>query len=70
MPSRTTVPVNQLRAPAARRAHLDRFCAALWPARAEVRRRYARALGQRNALLGRIRAGAGAMETLDATSMP
>jgi DNA replication and repair protein RecF len=52
--------------PAARRAHLDRFCAALWPARAEARRRYARALGQRNALLGRIRAGAGAMETLDA----
>ena len=38
--------------PAARRAHLDRFCAALWPARAEARRRYGRALAQRNALLG------------------
>ena len=30
--------------PAARRAHLDGFCAALWPARAETRRRYSRAL--------------------------
>jgi DNA replication and repair protein RecF len=39
--------------PQVRRAHLDRFCAALWPARAEARRRYARALAQRNALLGR-----------------
>ena len=43
--------------PAGRRAHLDGFCAALWPTRAETRRRYARALAQRNALLGRIRAG-------------
>jgi DNA replication and repair protein RecF len=43
--------------PAARRAHLDRFCAALWPARVEARRRYGRALAQRNALIGRIRAG-------------
>ncbi|MBA2240133.1 MAG: DNA replication and repair protein RecF [Solirubrobacterales bacterium] len=39
--------------PAARRSHLDRFAAALWPARAEIRRRYARALSQRNALLAR-----------------
>ena len=45
--------------PAGRRAHLDGFCAALWPARAEARRRYSRALAQRNALLGRIRAGRG-----------
>ena len=52
--------------PAARRAHLDRFWAALWPARAEVRRRYARALAQRNALLGRIRAGDGDRGSLDA----
>jgi len=52
--------------PAARRAHLDRFCAALWPARAEARRRYGRALAQRNALLGRIRAGTGAVASLDA----
>ena len=44
--------------PAGRRAHLDGFCAALWPGRAETRRRYSRALAQRNALLGRIRAGA------------
>jgi DNA replication and repair protein RecF len=52
--------------PAARRAHLDRFCAALWPARAESRRRYARALAQRNALLGRVRAGSAAPRSLDA----
>ena len=43
--------------PAARRTHFDGFCAALWPTRGEARRRYARALAQRNALLGRIRAG-------------
>jgi DNA replication and repair protein RecF len=52
--------------PAGRRAHLDGFCAALWPARAEPRRRYSRALAQRNALLGRIRAGVASLETLDA----
>lgn len=52
--------------PAARRSHLDGFSAALHPARAESRRRYARALAQRNALVGRIRAGAGAEESLDA----
>jgi DNA replication and repair protein RecF len=43
--------------PANRRAHLDRFCAALWPARGGARSRYARALAQRNALIGRIRHG-------------
>ncbi len=43
--------------PAGRRAHLDGFCAALWPSRGEARRRYSRALAQRNSLLGRIRAG-------------
>jgi DNA replication and repair protein RecF len=52
--------------PAARRAHLDRFVAALWPARAELRRRYARGLAQRNALIGRIRAGAADAASLDA----
>lgn len=52
--------------PAARRAHLDRFCAALWPTRAEARRRYSRALAQRNALLGRIRAGASSAGSLEA----
>jgi DNA replication and repair protein RecF len=45
-------------APAARRAHLDRFVAALWPARAETRQAYSRALAQRNALLTRVRSGA------------
>jgi DNA replication and repair protein RecF len=46
-------------APAARRSHLDRFATALRPASVVPRRRYARALAQRNALLARIRAGAG-----------
>ena len=44
-------------APAVRRAHLDQLLAALWPARAAVRREYSRVLAQRNALLGRIRGG-------------
>jgi len=52
--------------PAGRRTHLDGFCAALWPTRGEARRRYSRALAQRNALLGRIRAGAASTSTLDA----
>ncbi len=43
--------------PSPRRAHLDRLVAALWPARADAAGAYARALGQRNALLGRIRRG-------------
>lgn len=46
-------------APALRRGHLDAFVAALWPARAQTRRAYAQSLAQRNALLGRLRAGAG-----------
>jgi DNA replication and repair protein RecF len=52
-------------APASRRAHLDRFLAALWPARGETRQAYSRALAQRNALLTRVRAGA-APASLDA----
>jgi len=52
--------------PAARRSHLDGFVAALRPARAEARRRYARALAQRNALLGRIRSGSAPSDSLDA----
>jgi DNA replication and repair protein RecF len=44
-------------APSARRAHLDRLSAALWPARAACRRRYGAALSQRNALLARSRGG-------------
>ena len=53
-------------APASRRAHLDQVVAALWPARAEARSAYSRALAQRNALLGRIRAGASGPSALDA----
>jgi DNA replication and repair protein RecF len=52
--------------PAERRTHLDRFIAALWPARAELRRRFGRALAQRNALLSRIRAGEVAVDALAA----
>jgi DNA replication and repair protein RecF len=43
--------------PALRRAHLDQLVAALWPARAETRRAYGRALAQRNALIARVRGG-------------
>src|SRR3954449_8354105 len=53
-------------APAARRAHLDQVVAALWPARAETRGAYSRALAQRNALVARIRAGAAGPAALDA----
>jgi DNA replication and repair protein RecF len=52
--------------PAARRAHLDRVVAALWPARADTRSAYSRALGQRNALLGRVRNGLAPANALDA----
>jgi len=52
--------------PAARRAHLDQVIAAAWPARAEIRRRYGRALAQRNALLSRVRSGAASASALDA----
>lgn len=63
MPDRLTLVKGP---PAARRSHLDGFVQALRPARAEARRRYARALSQRNALLGRIRAGAAGASSLDA----
>jgi len=53
-------------APAHRRAHLDRFCAAIWPARADLRARFGRTLAQRNALVARIRAGLGGAEALPA----
>jgi DNA replication and repair protein RecF len=43
--------------PALRRAHLDQFVAALWPARTVTRRSYSQALAQRNALIARIRSG-------------
>ena len=52
--------------PANRRSHLDRLGGALWPARAEARRRYGRALTQRNALLGRVRNGLAPKDSLDA----
>ncbi len=51
-------------APAVRRAHLDQFVAAMWPARVATRRAYAQALAQRNALLVRIRSGRGGRESL------
>lgn len=53
-------------APAVRRAHLDQLVAALWPARAETRRAFGRALAQRNALLVRVRDGRSAPDALDA----
>jgi DNA replication and repair protein RecF len=53
-------------APSARRAHLDHVIAALWPNRAETRSAYSRALAQRNALVGRIRAGGAGPAALDA----
>src|SRR5438105_9294028 len=52
--------------PAVRRAHLDQVVAALWPARAETRRAYGRALAQRNALLARVRAGTASRVALSA----
>jgi DNA replication and repair protein RecF len=55
-------------APAERRAHLDRFVAARWPSRAELRLRYGQALAQRNALLGRLAGGRGGdLEAWDAS---
>src|SRR3954451_25070946 len=53
-------------APATRRGHLDQLVAALWPARAETRAAYSRVLAQRNALIGRIRAGHSRPSQLDA----
>ena len=52
-------------APTLRRAHLDQFVAALWPARAATRRAYAQTLAQRNALIARIRTGSGSRASLD-----
>jgi DNA replication and repair protein RecF len=53
-------------APANRRAHLDQLVTALWPARGATRGAYSRALAQRNALLGRIRAGGASPDSLGA----
>ena len=51
--------------PAERRAHLDGFLAARWPARGELRKRFGQALAQRNALLARLAAGYGSHDELD-----
>jgi DNA replication and repair protein RecF len=53
-------------APALRRAHVDQLVAAAWPARAGTRRAYTQALAQRNALLGRVRAGRASRDSLPA----
>ena len=50
--------------PGVRRAHLDQFIGAMWPARVATRRAYAQALAQRNALIARIRGGRGSRESL------
>src|SRR3954451_9766099 len=52
-------------APANRRGHIDQLIAAMWPARAETRAAYSRALAQRNALIARIRAGVSLDRHLD-----
>jgi DNA replication and repair protein RecF len=52
-------------APAVRRAHLDQFISALWPARSDTRRLYSQALAQRNALVARIRSGRGSRASLE-----
>jgi DNA replication and repair protein RecF len=51
-------------APSLRRAHLDQFVAALWPARVATRRAYAQSLAQRNALISRVRTGDGHPDSL------
>ena len=51
--------------PAERRAHLDGFLAARWPARGELRKRFGQALAQRNAMLARVAAGYGSPAALD-----
>src|SRR5690349_6062677 len=53
-------------APAERRAHLDRFVAARWPSRAELRQRFGQVLAQRNALVARVAGGVGRETELDA----
>ncbi len=50
--------------PAERRAHLDGFIAARWPARGELRKRFGQAVAQRNALLSRLASGYGSPEDL------
>src|SRR3954465_14591028 len=52
--------------PSLRRAHLDQFAAALHPALADLRSRYARALAQRNALVARHSVARSVLEPWDA----
>src|SRR3954453_20022530 len=52
--------------PSLRRAHLDQFAAALHPALADLRSRYARALAQRNALVARHTVAPGMLDPWDA----
>jgi DNA replication and repair protein RecF len=52
-------------APVLRRAHLDQFVSALWPARSGTRRLYSQTLAQRNALIARIRTGRGTPASLE-----
>ncbi|MGN6254035.1 MAG: DNA replication/repair protein RecF [Solirubrobacterales bacterium] len=50
--------------PTERRAHLDGFVAARWPARGQLRKRFGQTVAQRNALLSRLGAGQGSPEDL------
>ncbi|HEX4717111.1 MAG TPA: DNA replication and repair protein RecF [Thermoleophilaceae bacterium] len=52
--------------PSLRRAHLDQFAAAVHPALADLRSRYARALAQRNALVARHSVAPGMLDPWDA----
>jgi DNA replication and repair protein RecF len=52
--------------PSLRRAHVDQFAAALHPALADLRPRYARALAQRNALVARHSVAPGMLDPWDA----
>jgi DNA replication and repair protein RecF len=56
--------------PGERRAHLDRYVAARWPSRGDLRQRFGQALAQRNAMLAKLgdgRGDPGALEVWDAT---
>jgi DNA replication and repair protein RecF len=48
--------------PTERRAHLDSYVAARWPARGGLRQRFGQALAQRNALIARLAGGGGGGE--------
>lgn len=52
--------------PSERRAHLDAFLAAVWPAKADLRGAYGQTLAQRNAMIARIKAGFAPASDLDA----